>query len=145
MTKRSSTPPVTLQQKDEFCAAISLGCDRETARKFQGWTQEQLSLAIDNDPKFHQKLQRAEATAELTHVRNLNSAAAEPKNWRVSVWWLERRWPQRYGKRHIRVLKEKEILKGSSSTTPKRFFHPQSRAKIAQTKSAGKQRQSLPR
>ena len=116
MTKRSSTPAITDQQKDEFCAAISLGCDLETARKFQGWTQEQLSMALDGDPKFHQKLHRAEATAELTHVRNLNSAAAEPKNWRVSVWWLERRWPQRYGKRITRTSNEKDNPRRSSST-----------------------------
>ncbi len=43
-----------------------------------------------DDSDFAAQLKRAEATPEMAHMRNLHNAAKEEKNWRVSVWWLER-------------------------------------------------------
>ena len=51
------------------------------------------------DAKFAAQLSRAEATAELSHMRNLQNAAKDEKHWRASVWWLERRAPERYARR----------------------------------------------
>jgi len=32
-------------------------------------------------------------------MQNLRNAARDEKHWRASVWWLERRAPERYGRR----------------------------------------------
>lgn len=78
---------------------ISIGCDRETACNYLGKTAEQLRQHLEHDLDFRSRLRRAEATPEFNHMRNLYNAAKEEKNWRASVWWLERRAPERYARR----------------------------------------------
>ena len=51
------------------------------------------------DVGFRKQLLRAEATPEFNHMRNLYNAAKDEKHWRASVWWLERRSPERYARR----------------------------------------------
>jgi hypothetical protein len=51
------------------------------------------------DPSFANTVRRTEAAAELAHMRNVQQAAKDVKNWRASVWWLERRSPERFGAR----------------------------------------------
>lgn len=87
------------EQKRECCVMISIGCDRETACNYLGKTPEELRVELQQDPEFGQRLLRAEATPEFNHMRNLFNAAKEEKNWRASVWWLERRSPERYARR----------------------------------------------
>ncbi|MCG8451383.1 MAG: hypothetical protein MI725_17595, partial [Pirellulales bacterium] len=87
------------KQKQEFCLMISIGCDRETACKYLSWRPDQLRRALEQDPEFAKQLLKAEATPEFSHMRNLHNAAKDEKNWRVSVWWLERNAPERYARR----------------------------------------------
>ena len=51
------------------------------------------------DADFAAEVRRAEAPVELSHMRNVQNAAQDGKNWRASVWWLERRSPERFGPR----------------------------------------------
>ncbi len=97
-------PQFSQQQKRDFCLMISVGCDRETACKYWGWTAADLHRVLDDDHEFARQLLRAEGTAEFAHMRNLHNAAKEEKNWRVSVWWLERRSPERFARRAPNVL-----------------------------------------
>jgi hypothetical protein len=76
--------------KAQFCAILHLGCDRATACKFLGLSIEQLAAEIERNAEFAQQAHHAEAKAEVDHMRNVRAAALDEKNWRTSVWWLER-------------------------------------------------------
>ena len=82
--------PLTDFKRSQFCAILLLGCDRATACKFLGLSIEQLAAEIERNAEFAQQAQHSEAKAEVDHMRNVRSAALEKKNWRTSVWWLER-------------------------------------------------------
>jgi hypothetical protein len=61
------------------------------------------------DAEFAAAVCRSEAGAELNHMRNIQQAAKDEKNWRASVWWLERRSPERYGPRGAGVVTARQI------------------------------------
>ena len=101
--------PVTEEQQREFAAMLGIGCDSETAGKFLGIALDQVHTTREVDPAFDSRLLRAEATAEFNHMRNLHEAAKDPKNWRVSVWWLERHAPERFAQRAPGTLTTRQI------------------------------------
>lgn len=90
---------LTEQQQRDVCLILSTGCDRLAAAKYVGCSLADLRRAIRNVPQFAADLRRAEAAIEMTHMRNVQNAAKDEKHWRASVWWLERRAPERYGRR----------------------------------------------
>jgi hypothetical protein len=90
---------LTDAQKREVCAILSVGCDRLAAAKYVGCSWPEIRSAMQEDGRFAAEVRRAEAGAELTHMRNVQNAARDDKHWRASVWWLERRSPERYGRR----------------------------------------------
>ncbi len=96
-------------EKREFCLMVSMGCDRETACKYLGKTAVKLRGELEQAPDFQRQLLRAEATSEFNHMRNIHNAAKDEKHWRVSVWWLERRSPERYGRRTPGVVTEAQL------------------------------------
>ena len=103
---KSTNQPARLtdQQKLDFCGLVSVGCDRETAGKYCGGTPGQLRREMELDAKFAKEVVRAEGTAEFAHMRTLHEAAKDVKNWRVSMWWLERRAPERFARRPPRTI-----------------------------------------
>jgi len=42
-------------------------------------------------------------------MRNLQNAAKDEKHWRASVWWLERRAPDRYARRAPDAISESQL------------------------------------
>lgn len=86
-------------QRQELRSILLLGCDRTTARNFLGLAPAQLREALAGDDGLAVLVARAEAAAELHHMRNVHGAAKDEKNWRASVWWLERRSPERFARR----------------------------------------------
>jgi hypothetical protein len=109
-----STPDrLTEWQRRKLCDVILLGCDRATACHYVSATPEQLQAEIASDEAFGRAVARAAAEAEVRHMGNVHSAAKSEKNWRTSVWWLERRDHQRQetegdspSERHLRELVE---------------------------------------
>ena len=99
MTLPEKSTRFSEEQKRECCLMISIGCDRETACNYLGKTAGELRDQLRRDATFRRQLLRAEATPEFNHMRNLYNAAKEEKHWRASVWWLERRAPERYARR----------------------------------------------
>ncbi|MEM8864187.1 MAG: hypothetical protein AAGF31_01420 [Planctomycetota bacterium] len=97
-------PKLTAEQKREVCTIAAVGCDRQIAARYLGCTAAELEAAVQADGQFARDLAQAEAGAELVHMKNLKEAAQEEKNWRASVWWLERRSPDRYGRRDARAF-----------------------------------------
>jgi hypothetical protein len=96
-------------QKGQFCSAIALGSDRSTACAFVGATVAQLRATMRHQPDFEQEVLRSEAQTEIRHLGNVNKAAADEKNWRTSAWWLERRAPERFGRRAPQALTAQQV------------------------------------
>ena len=90
---------LTQQQQRDVCLILSTGCDRLAAAKYVGCSPADLRRAMRNVPQFAADVRRNEAAIEMTHMRNVRNAARDDKHWRASVWWLERRAPERYGRR----------------------------------------------
>jgi hypothetical protein len=78
-------------QRGKLCEVILLGCDRATACDYIGVTVVQLQQEMESDEKFEREVARSEAQAAMRHMGNVHKAAEDEKNWRTSVWWLERR------------------------------------------------------
>lgn len=100
---------LTPEQKREVCTIAAVGCDRQIAARYLGCGPAELNAAIEADAQFARDLAQAEAGAELVHMKNLKEAAQEEKNWRASVWWLERRAPDRYGRREAGSLTPRQV------------------------------------
>jgi hypothetical protein len=105
-----SHPSLTEFQKGQICSAITLGSDRSTACAFAGATVAQFRAAVQQDPAFENEVIRAEAQAEVRHLGNIHKAAQDEKNWRTSVWWLERHAPERFGRRAPLTLSVDQVV-----------------------------------
>jgi hypothetical protein len=105
----TTKPRLTSDQKGRINAILLVGCGRETAAKYVGCSIAQLREEMLGDPGFAEEICRAEASAELMHMKNVQKAVGDEKNWRASVWWLERRAPERYGRRDPDALTPKEL------------------------------------
>lgn len=68
-------------------AAAAGGIDQAT---FDRWILRYAHFAAD--------VRAAESKAELVHVEAIRHAAADG-DWRASAWWLERRYPDDWGRR----------------------------------------------
>jgi hypothetical protein len=88
---------LTQWQRAKVCEVILLGCDRTTACNYVGITPGQLQAEMERDEELEKEIVRSEAGAELRHMGNVHKAAQDEKNWRTSVWWLERRSQDRSG------------------------------------------------
>jgi hypothetical protein len=90
---------LTDEQKSTICGVFSVGCDWATAANFVGCSLSDIRRAMRADAHFAADIRRAEAGTELSHMRTVQQAAKDVKNWRASVWWLERHAPERFGAR----------------------------------------------
>ncbi len=89
---------LTGEQKAQVCGVLSVGCDWETAANFVGCSLSDIRRTMRIDPQFAAQVRRSEAGVELSHMRTIQEAAKDPKNWRTSVWWLERHAPERFAR-----------------------------------------------
>ena len=97
MTKPIDSP-LSDEQRRQILAVLRIGGDRETAVRVVGQTKASLQTALVNDPQFAQDVRQAEAAAKLIHMQNIHNAAQDPRDWRASQWWLERRYPARFAR-----------------------------------------------
>ncbi|MEQ8211957.1 MAG: hypothetical protein RH917_19320 [Lacipirellulaceae bacterium] len=94
---------LTQTQQEEACRVVVLGCDRETACQYVDCTQAELREALWANEQFCKRMKKAEATAEVNYMKTIHNAAKDEKNWRASVWWFERRSPERFARRAATV------------------------------------------
>ncbi|HEX3871406.1 MAG TPA: hypothetical protein VHV77_13265, partial [Pirellulales bacterium] len=52
---------------------------------------------------------RAESQHEIGNLQNIQSAAKKESNWRAAAWTLERKYPQRYGRRTPNVITPEQV------------------------------------
>jgi len=98
------------QTRAELVDAYGDGLSLREAAVCAGISHDDMWAAIEADPSLRMELQRAEVQLKRAHLRNIR-AAAEPSTetnaakpaitstWRVSAWWLERRYPSEFAKR----------------------------------------------
>lgn len=86
---------LTEAERELAIRVLQLGCPRETAASLACARLATFENELAQNPQFAQEVVRAESAAELQHMKNIHAAAQEPKNWRSSAWWLERREAQR--------------------------------------------------
>jgi hypothetical protein len=102
-------PKLTDKQKGQICGILSVGCDRETAASYVGCTTADIGHAMREDLAFAAQVRRTEAGSELAHMRTVQEAAKEAKNWRASVWWMERHAPERFGPRGAGIVTIRQL------------------------------------
>lgn len=66
-------------------------------RTFQSWLQRGKNEKRGIKKDLYDAIERAEAEAVARNVALIQTAAK--KSWQAAAWWLERRYPQYYGKR----------------------------------------------
>jgi hypothetical protein len=93
----------------KICAILAAGCDRETAAGVAECTIVDIARAIANLASFAIKVRHAEATAEIRHMQNILNATKDGKYWRASVWWLERRSPERFARRPPGAITSRQL------------------------------------
>ena len=97
------------QQRQNICLLLSSGCDRQAAVNFARCSKIDLQRELLCDPAFAADVRHAEAMSELAHIRNVQNAADDVKNWRASVWWLERRSPERFARRDAGTITSQQL------------------------------------
>ena len=97
---------LTPETQEKIVSAIAEGNYLETAAAIGGvsattffrWLQEgeQATAGLKRD--FWEAVKKAEAEAEALRVSRI-SKAGKDGNWQADAWYLERRYPERWGKR----------------------------------------------
>lgn len=100
---------LTEEEKLQVRGILAAGCDRQTAVDYLGRTLADLHGSMRHDAAFAQEVRRAEAMVELAHMRIVQDCAKEEKNWRASVWWLERHSPERFGGRPSGAMTSRQL------------------------------------
>ncbi len=97
-------------KKSEVCAILSVGCSRAVAARYVGCHCRTIAREVLRDAEFRARVLQAESSHEMQHLKSINEAAHDVKNWRAAVWMLERRYPQRYAARKPGTLSVDQVL-----------------------------------
>lgn len=89
----------------EYC-----GIDETTFYRYWNVGKEEIERGVTEDEsvyvKFYKSVKKARAEAEVRNVSTINKASE--KNWQASAWWLERSFPERYGRQTIDINNKHE-------------------------------------
>jgi hypothetical protein len=96
--------------KAQIMEAVLCGLDIKEAAKINGVTDYKLGL-FRSDPNFEELLQACQANAELEHLKNI-AGAGKLGQWQASAWFLERKYPDKYGKKDT-IRHEYEVKLGT--------------------------------
>jgi len=98
---------------DDICSVIKAGNYIKTACEYAGIDEStfyrymKLGEQDVKDEKdsvyseFYKSVKKARSTAEVRNVAVINKASKE--SWQASAWWLERSFPDRWGRKAISV------------------------------------------
>jgi hypothetical protein len=109
MTLDNISPTLTDEQKGRIYGILAVGCDRQTAADYIGCSLADLRNMMQRDSAFAKDVRRAEAEIELKHMNIVQETARDKKEWRASVWWLERRSPERFGRRTAGAVTARQL------------------------------------
>ncbi len=94
------------QRQAQICEYVAQGHSREIAAQACGiaattvyrWMKRGETEPDGPFGEFCMALKRADAEAEIACLRRIK-AAAEAGDWRAAAWMLERRYPEKWGRR----------------------------------------------
>ena len=100
---------LTPEIQDRIVAAIRAGNYVETAARHAGidpatfyrWMERGAKERSGKYREFRKAVEKARADAEVRHVAIIAQAAT--KRWEAAAWWLERSFPDRWGRRRYEV------------------------------------------
>lgn len=93
----------------KITAMLGIGCDLRMAAWVVGRSPAEVKRLVEEDPTFVRDVQKGNSTFDYKHLQQLDQAARDKKNWRVSMWLLERLRPDRYEKQRPRTIKERQL------------------------------------
>lgn len=105
MAKTGRPPVLDEYKRREILAIVSVGCSRRTAARYVGCSVSTIQNTAARDPAFGQRLRRAEHSAEVGYMRNIQKAAAKEQYWRAAAWALERINPDDFAPRRPDALR----------------------------------------
>ncbi len=79
--------------------AIALGLTYEQAATSAGIRRETLWDWKTTKPAFSNDLEKAEVAGMVARLERIQMAAVRDGNWQADAWWLERRFPDQWGRR----------------------------------------------
>lgn len=99
---------LTPERSRKIIKAIKEGSPHETAAAsagiapstFYDWLAKGEQYETGVYREFAEKIRQAEAIAESERIRRINKAGKEG-DWKADAWYLERRYPDKWGRRHI--------------------------------------------
>lgn len=109
MTDSAEHAALTDDQRRRVLGVLSIGGDRTMAAGYAGVTVHELRSAMRRDARLAIDIRGAEAAAEIGHMRRLEEASRNEKNWRISMWWLERVAADRFGRRPARTVSQSQL------------------------------------
>ena len=104
MAKRGPKPVLDEIKRREIIAILSVGCSQRTAANYVGCSPSTIGYTAERDPEFAEQISRAQHSQELRYLKNVQKAADQEKYWRAAAWFLERKFPDEYGRRGPNVI-----------------------------------------
>jgi len=83
--------------KSRIAYYLVIGLDISDACKLSDCTDEMFKR-LRLDPDFEELVQKSFSKNELNHITNI-STAGDKGFWQASAWYLERRFPEKYGRK----------------------------------------------
>lgn len=96
--------------KAQLLEAVMAGMEIKDAAKLNGISEYRLGI-IRSNPDFEELLQACQGNVELDHLKNINMAG-KLGQWQASAWFLERKFPDKYGKKDT-IRHEYEVKLGT--------------------------------
>lgn len=105
---RGRKPSLTDEQRDLIIAKLTKGLGRGTAAALAETTHQTINREIARNAEFRKQVKKAEAHCMEYHIDRVSSGGM---SWQSSAWFLERKWPQKWGavKREPPQAKEPDL------------------------------------
>lgn len=96
------------EQRALIIRKLQLGLGRNTAAALADTSHRTVNREIERNKAFRLQVKRAEAECMEYHVKRVSAGGL---SWQSSAWFLERKWPQRWGavKREPPQAKEPDL------------------------------------
>ena len=120
--------------KDIYLGLLRTGLWPTTALAYLGMSRSEWHERCAHDSSLREETAKAVAAFEIIHVRNLHTKIQEANDWRGSAWWLEQRFPKRYGQRNQASNVEKavnEVLTALDQALGAEFNSPSELSRLA--------------
>lgn len=86
-----------------------MGLSRHRAAAVIGCSPATIGYALSRDPDFAADMRRAEVQQEVALLKRVEDASKVLVHWRAAAWLLERRHPDRYGRRRPGTMTPEQV------------------------------------